>query len=253
MLQQHLSSSALSECTFNPFPCSRNSLNATSASDIAGATQLVAIYQASQAIYDLFDKAIVLYEGRQIYFGPADEARSYFERMGWYCPARQTTGDFLTSVTNPQERKAREGFEDKVPRTPEEFEKYWVDSPEYREASKEITDAEKDDSDGAGTLEMFRESHHQMQAKHVRPKSPYVVSIPMQVRLCAKRYYRRLWNDRASTITTVLGQTIQVSLVTLLDMQRKLTNSQALIIGSIVSLPITSVLLVARLRSFLPL
>ena len=47
---------------------------------------MVAIYQASQGIYDLFDKAIVLYEGRQIYFGPADEAREYFEGMGWYCP-----------------------------------------------------------------------------------------------------------------------------------------------------------------------
>lgn len=68
------------------------------AADIGGLTSLIAIYQASQAIYDLCDKAIVLYEGRQIYFGPADGARVYFEQMGWHCPARQTTGDFLTLV-----------------------------------------------------------------------------------------------------------------------------------------------------------
>lgn len=66
------------------------------AADIGGLTSLIAIYQASQAIYDLCDKAIVLYEGKQIYFGPADGARAYFENMGWYCPPRQTTGDFLT-------------------------------------------------------------------------------------------------------------------------------------------------------------
>lgn len=68
------------------------------AADIGGLTSLIAIYQASQAIYDLCDKALVLYEGKQIYFGPADEAREYFELMGWHCPARQTTGDFLTLV-----------------------------------------------------------------------------------------------------------------------------------------------------------
>ena len=45
------------------------------ASKTSGMCNAVAIYQASQAIYDLFDKAIVLYEGRQIYFGPTDKAR----------------------------------------------------------------------------------------------------------------------------------------------------------------------------------
>lgn len=34
--------------------------------DLLGPSHLVAIYQASQAIYDLFDKVIVLYEGREI-------------------------------------------------------------------------------------------------------------------------------------------------------------------------------------------
>ena len=51
--------------------------------DMAGGAAAVAIYQASQSVYDRFDKAAVLYEGRQIYFGPADKARSFFERQGW--------------------------------------------------------------------------------------------------------------------------------------------------------------------------
>lgn len=51
--------------------------------DMAGGAAAVAIYQASQSVYDRFDKAAVLYEGRQIYFGPAHKARSFFERQGW--------------------------------------------------------------------------------------------------------------------------------------------------------------------------
>jgi len=54
--------------------------------NLSGSCHLVAIYQASQQIYDQFDKAIVLYEGRQIYYGPCDQAKQYFEDMGWECP-----------------------------------------------------------------------------------------------------------------------------------------------------------------------
>ena len=108
------------------------------ASQVSGVSNAVAIYQASQAIFDCFDKAIVLYEGRQIYFGSTEAAKAYFEGMGWLCPQRQTTGDFLTSVTNPRERKVREGFEHKVPRTPDDFQAYWKQSPEYAALLDEI-------------------------------------------------------------------------------------------------------------------
>ena len=177
--------------------------------NIGGAAHAVAIYQASQAIYDLFDKSIVLYEGRQIYYGPAGEAREYFETMGYHCPPRQTTGDFLTSVTNPSERKAQEGFENKVPRTPDEFEAYWRSSENYKRVLAEIEEHESSKPVGAeGTIGSFREAHHQAQAKHVRPKSPYTISIPMQIKLCTLRAYQRLWNDKTSTITIIFSQIV---------------------------------------------
>ena len=53
--------------------------------DVFGTASAVAIYQAPQAAYDLFDKVIVLYKGRQIYFGKASEARLYFEGLGFIC------------------------------------------------------------------------------------------------------------------------------------------------------------------------
>ncbi|KKZ61668.1 hypothetical protein EMCG_03777 [[Emmonsia] crescens] len=176
--------------------------------DVMGGTQAVAIYQASQDIYDIFDKAIVLYEGHQIYFGPASAAKKYFEDMGWYCPPRQTTGDFLTSVTNPLERRVRQGFESRVPRTAQEFEQYWRQSQEFKDMQAEIEESEKVNPVGGSALGELREAHQQAQAKHVRPKSPYTISIAMQVKLCTIRAYQRLWNDKASTISRVAAQLI---------------------------------------------
>ncbi|KAJ0161617.1 ATP-binding cassette transporter CGR1 [Colletotrichum tanaceti] len=178
------------------------------ASDLAGSANAVAIYQASQAIYDLFDKAVVLYEGRQIYFGPAGAARSYFERMGWECPARQTTGDFLTSVTNPVERRPRPGMENQVPRTPDDFEAYWRQSPEFRALRRDIdghTQENPVDPDGHGhALAELRQIKNDKQAKHVRPKSPYLISMAMQIRLTTRRAYQRIWNDMSATVTAVV-------------------------------------------------
>lgn len=67
----------------------------------------------------------VLYEGRQIYFGLIAEAREYFINLGFECDQHQTTPDFLTSVTNPEERVVRFGFEGTIPRTPDEFAAAW--------------------------------------------------------------------------------------------------------------------------------
>nr|POE75585.1 zeb2-regulated abc transporter 1 [Quercus suber] len=183
-------------------------------SDLLGSTNLVAIYQASQAIYDLFDRAIVLYEGRQIFFGAATDAKAYFEEMGWYCPDRQTTGDFLTSVTNPVERQAKEGYEDKVPRTPDEFEAYWHRSSEYAALQKEMAAYEQEfPHDNDQHLQTLREVKKDMQADHVRPKSSYTVSIPMQVKLNMKRAWRRIINDKASTFTPIVGNIIMALII----------------------------------------
>ena len=88
---------------------------------VLNATPMIAIYQCSQDAYDLFDKAVLLYEGYQIFFGDCKQAKLYFLEMGYDCPQRQTTADFLTSLTNPTECFVRPGYENKVPRTPEEF------------------------------------------------------------------------------------------------------------------------------------
>lgn len=183
--------------------------------ELVGVTSAVAIYQASQAIYDLFDKATVLYEGRQIYFGPAKGAKAFFERQGWFCPPRQTTGDFLTSVTNADERQAREGMEDKVPRTPEDFEQYWKQSPEFKALQAEMQQYHQEfpiDAQGRSAA-VLRQQKNDSQAKHVRPKSPYTISIAMQVKLNTIRAYQRIWNDMSAVVTTSVSNTIVALIV----------------------------------------
>ncbi|KAJ4287467.1 hypothetical protein N0V88_007654 [Collariella sp. IMI 366227] len=174
-------------------------------SDLGKHAHAVAMYQASQAIYDVFDKTTVLYEGRQIYFGPAHAAKGFFERQGWHCPARQTSGDFLTSVTNPEERIPRLGMEQKVPRTPEDFERYWLSSPEFRALQDEMAeyDAQFEGERQVESIAELREKKNYRQAKHVRPKSPYLISILMQVKHNTKRGYQRIWNDLAGTASIV--------------------------------------------------
>jgi hypothetical protein len=111
--------------------------------------------------------------------------------MGWENPPRQTVGDFLTSVTNPHERKAREGMEDRVPRTPKEFESYWKRSPQYAALLKEIKQYENEYPLGGQGQEDVTVGKRMEQAKHVRPKSPYLISVPMQLKLCINRAYWR--------------------------------------------------------------
>lgn len=181
--------------------------------DLTGTSHAIAIYQASQAIYDRFDKAVVLYSGRQIYYGPASKAKQFFEEQGWYCPKRQTTGDFLTSITNPTERKPRGGMEKQVPRTPEDFEAYWRKSDMYNSLQKEIEDHEAEFPVGGDTLDRLHQQKRSAQASHTRPKSPYMISVPMQIKLCTKRAYQRLWMDISSTLTMFVSQIIMALII----------------------------------------
>ncbi|CAK4009804.1 ABC transporter [Lecanosticta acicola] len=173
--------------------------------ELGGAAALVAIYQAPQAAYEQFDKALVLYEGRQIFFGRTDQARAYFENMGFHCPDRQTTADFLTSMTSAQERVVRSGYEDRVPRTPDEFAAAWKQSPERQQLMQEIEAYGQKYPFEGESYQQFVDSRKQQQAKGQRLKSPYTLSYVQQVELCLWRGFRRLVGDPELTFTQLFG------------------------------------------------
>ncbi|KAL8949372.1 MAG: hypothetical protein Q9222_004508 [Ikaeria aurantiellina] len=180
---------------------------------LAGSTAAVAIYQASQSIYDKFDKVVVLYEGRQIFFGPTTAAKNYFINLGFVCEERATTGDFLTSLTNPAERIVRPGFENRVPRTPDEFATVWQKSEARQLLMAEIDAFDKEFPVGGEQLELFRKSRQASQAKKQRVKSPYTISYPMQIDLCVRRGFQRLRRDASLALTGIIGNSIMALII----------------------------------------
>ena len=113
----------------------------------------------------IFDKVILLYEGRQIYFGRTQEAKDFFITMGFQCPERQTTADFLSSLTSPLERAVRPGFEDKIPRTADEFSAAWKSSVEYAQLMVDIEDYNDEFPVGGKSVQTFEKSRRVQQAR----------------------------------------------------------------------------------------
>lgn len=181
--------------------------------ELMGNTCFLAIYQAPQAAYDEFDKVILLYEGRQIYFGKTTEAQRYFEDMGYVCPPRSTTPDFLTSLTNPVERVVAPGFENKVPRTPDEFVERWKMSDVRQKLVAEIDQFETEFPLGGDRVKQFRVSHGALQSRGSNPKSPYTLSIPMQIKLCMGRGFKRLRNDLTITLFAAFGNCMMALII----------------------------------------
>lgn len=150
--------------------------------DVSDRTTLVTLYQAGEGIYQLMDKVLVIDEGRMIFQGPAGEAKQYFQDLGFYCPDRQTSADFLTSVTDPTERQFREGYEDKAPRTSEDFEKAFKNSENYKKVLADVEDYEKRlEQTEHADARAFKQSVEEQKSKTVSKKSNYTVSYLGQV------------------------------------------------------------------------
>ena len=148
------------------------------------------LYQAGNGIFDQFDKVLVLAEGREIYYGPAVEAKQYFQDMGFRYPPGANIADFLTSVTVYTEREVIPGFEASVPLTAEEFERRYKESAMFKRM-KESLASRSADSLAAEIAQLqdatFAEKSRMVKALS-RVSSPYVVSFLDQTWACTTRY-----------------------------------------------------------------
>lgn len=93
----------------------------------------------------------------------------------------------------PLLRVASKGFENKVPKTPNEFETYWKASPEYAKLAQEI-DATLQNHD-ENSKAIIKSAHNQKQARHMRLTSPYTVTFWMHVRYLLTPDFQRIRND----------------------------------------------------------
>jgi ABC-type multidrug transport system ATPase subunit len=154
----------------------------------------VSLYQASENIYQLFDKVAVIDEGRMSYFGPADQARQYFIDMGYEPANRQTTADFLVGVTHGPSRTPRSGYESRVPRTPAEFAEYFAHGPLGRQNSQEVRH-QLYDTKYTDQISTYKASARAERAKHMPPGSPYTISLAMQLRILMRRRVQIIRGD----------------------------------------------------------
>ena len=160
-------------------------------------------YQAGEGIYELFDKVMVLDKGRQVYFGPPSEARAYFEGLGYKPLPRQSTPDYLTGCTDPNERQFAPGrSENDVPTSPEELEaafrrsKYYGSMHQALEEYKVLMETDKRDQ------EEFRAAVEADKKKGVSKKSPYTLGFTGQVRALFIRQFQMRLQDRFQLFTS---------------------------------------------------
>lgn len=178
--------------------------------DELGTTTIVTLYQAGNGIYDLFDKVLVLDEGKQIYYGPREEARPFMESQGFVCGDGANVADFLTGVTVPSEREIRPDFESRFPRNAGELELA------YRQSSIKATmDQELDypaTEEAKSNTHKFCEAIKLDRSPRLPKSSPMTVSFQDQVKACVIRQYQILWGDKA-TFFIKQGSTIVQALI----------------------------------------
>jgi ATP-binding cassette, subfamily G (WHITE), member 2, SNQ2 len=167
---------------------------------------------------------LVIDQGRCVFFGPTDIAKQYFEDLGFECPSRQTTADFLTSVTDPNARVLKKDRDPiSIPRTSADLERRFRDSPAAKANLDSIRQFEQEVKE-THPADSFRDAVEQGKAKRASNRSVYTISFLDQVKACTIRQYQVLWGDK----TTFIGKNF-------------LTIFQALIIGSLFyNMPATS-------------
>ncbi|EPB86777.1 hypothetical protein HMPREF1544_06391 [Mucor circinelloides 1006PhL] len=124
-------------------------------------------------IVELFDKVMVLYEGRCIYFGLTSEPKPCFTDIGSYCPPRKSVPDFLTVLCNLNERQAQSQLQyHQISMNAARFEKHYK---EFAMFDKMI--AERDEHE-----------------KHINQDKPYE-SFPKALTI---RQFQLIWGDKYS-------------------------------------------------------
>lgn len=178
-----------------------------SMTDVYGLSTIVTLYQAGNDIYDLFDKVLVLEEGKQIFYGPRDQAKGFMESLGFHCNDGANVADFLTGITVPSERRVRPGFESTFPRNAESIHSLYQSSSLYEKMTSEYL---------YPTTELARHRTADFQEsvalEKYSPRSLFTVSFASQVWACVLRQYQILGGDLA-TFTMKQGANIIQALV----------------------------------------
>lgn len=166
-------------------------------------TTFVSLYQASENIYHQFDKVMVIHEGRQVFFGPAKEARSYFEGLGFLEKPRQTTPDYLTGCTDEFEREYKPGRSpENAPSTADTLVEAFGKSTYADALSTEMAQYRETVREEKQTHDDFRAAHQEAKRKHTPKNSVYSVPFHTQIWALMQRQFLIKWQDKFSLVVS---------------------------------------------------
>ncbi|KAF1994828.1 hypothetical protein P154DRAFT_526746 [Amniculicola lignicola CBS 123094] len=165
-------------------------------------TTFVSLYQASENIYNCFDKVLVIDSGRQVYFGPAKEARAYFEGLGFLEKPRQTTPDYLTGCTDSFEREYQPGRGEKdVPSTPKALAEAFTKSDIAARTEQEMAVYHGEVAEQKQIYNDFEVAVKDSK-RHASHKSVYSIPFYLQLWALSKRQLLLKWQDKFSLVVS---------------------------------------------------
>jgi ATP-binding cassette subfamily G (WHITE) protein 2 (SNQ2) len=172
-------------------------------------TTFVSLYQASENIYERFDKVLVIDSGREVYFGPTNEARAYFEGLGFAAKPRQTTPDYLTGCTDDFEREYAEGRDaNNAPSSPEDLEEAFHKSEIFASLSREMQDYRAELHHDEQVHEDFITAARDEKRRGTPKSSVYTIPFYLQIWALMQRQFLLKWQDKfslaVSWITSIL-------------------------------------------------
>lgn len=178
-----------------------------SMTDILGLSTIVTLYQAGNGIYNLFDKVLILDEGKQIYYGPMKNARPFMEDLGFLCQDGANVADYLTGITVPTERTIIPGFESTFPRNADMIRSEYEKSTIRFEMAAEYNYPETETA--VQRTEAFKKSVASDKHWQLRQGSPLTTSFPNQVVACVIRQYQILLGDKSTLLIQQIVTLIQ--------------------------------------------
>jgi len=155
---------------------------------------------------------MVIYEGQLVYSGTAQDAQDYFIEMGWEKKARQTTPDFLTACTSPNERRVRRDAHFQPPQTAAEMATYWRNSPHRARLLLEISHYHQHHAASDDSV-LFRQAVALSKAAGTGKANPYKVPFPTQVVVLVKRQIELMKADKITFIVRVASNILQATII----------------------------------------
>ncbi|KAL8687136.1 MAG: hypothetical protein Q9218_006609 [Villophora microphyllina] len=160
--------------------------------DVGQKTTLATLYQAGENIYSHFDKVLLIDQGEQVFFGRAEEAKAYFEDLGYVAMAGETTAEFLTNITDPTQRHTRPGSKAESITSPRQLSTAFKDSAHFARLLNEMDQYEKQQAAQSSLI----------------PSSAYNLAYPRQIWECLRREYQMIKAQRrvyyTKWVTTII-------------------------------------------------